>query len=220
MSTYGDDTEGYLPGFMDVSSTQEQALGVVKQRQLLRHVIGLFAAEGKILYGNDGQHGDRWAEKRYGSSPIRAIYNEYHIPFFVGYGYTTLHVGEQTYHIVTSHGFRGFGSSMYNPTHAHIRVLREKFPSADVIVQADFHNYAVQHRSIFVDEFRQGLRESPYVTFVQIGTAKNDPEPYQRRGCWDTGIFAWPFLHFSAQRHWVKNSLDIRDPLRFIEDGD
>lgn len=214
-ASLGDDIEGYIAQFRDVSAIYSQFIQVPDQLDVLREVLYPLAHSNKLLLGCGSQHGGKWLNQRTGDNPVKDIYlNELDVPFFDGVGYAEINVGEQTYHVAFSHELDG--NSQWNPLHAQSKSSRFRFPSADVVVQGDKHTPAMQLAPYFIDEYRLGLRETPDVWLLQAGTAKvlEDPYTIQR---WPTGKFGWPIAVFFPDRHEVKCTLDIEDAKLWLQ---
>lgn len=206
LGTFGDEVENFVSGsFAGARSVYEQALTPPLQRLLWSRWMDKYA--DRILWGTASQHGTQWNE-RTGHNPIKDKYLEHDIPFFDGMGYVKLRVGRQTYNIAMAHEFPG--SSMYNPTHAQKRALWQRYPNADIIAQADRHIYAASEEYVYSNEYLAGNRHSPYVWLVQIGTAKDGPDPYTIRG-WERGVSEWPWLVLWPDEFKVKVTRDFDD---------
>lgn len=207
----GDEIDGFWPWFHNVKSVVEQPISPRVQVLLFESYLERLAP--KVLCGMWSQHGSQWFEARTGDNPLKKMYMKYDIPYFDGKAYLTLHVGSQTYHFGMSHEFPG--SSLHNPTHPHIRALRTDFPSADVIMMADKHQYAQMERQIYQYEAEAGLRASPYVQLLQVGTAKIGPDPYSIRG-WSRGQGDWPIIVLYPDRHLVKVTRHWEDAVQWL----
>jgi hypothetical protein len=211
---FGDDVENFQSGtFAGAMSQYEQALQPPEQRRAWELILDM--VKSRTVWGMWSQHGLVWDEKR-GFTYIKQQYLSRGIPFFDGMGYIRYTVGEETYHIAVSHEFPG--SSMYNKTHAQKRALWQRFPNADVIVQADKHQYAIAQEDAYGLEFAIGNRASPYVTLIQIGTAKGGPDKYSIRG-WEPGGTDWPWLVFYPDRHVVKATRHFEDVVMWLRQG-
>lgn len=208
---FGDDIENFQSGtFAGAFSQYEQAA----QAPLQRRAWELFIKKvhSKVKWATWSQHGLIWDEKR-GFTYIKQIYLDYGIPFFDGMGYVRIKVGKFDYRVVVSHEFPG--SSMYNKTHAQKRALWQRFPNADVIAQADKHQYSVTEEDAYKLEYAAGNRKSPFVHLVQIGTAKGGPDKYTIRG-WELGATDWPIMVLWPDRHCVKITRHWDDALGWI----
>ena len=163
---------------------------------------------GKVLFGCSSQHGGEWFEAAVGMNPIKEEFHNTQTPYFDGKGILKLWIGQELYVGAVAHSFKG--SSIYNPNHPQRRATLFDYPSADLAVMGDKHKYAVQHMSDRVDEYRAGLRPSPLVWHIQVGTAKIGSDPYTIRG-WQHGYFEWPVMVFYPDRHLIKQCFEIDD---------
>jgi len=204
----GDEIEGFLPGFRDASAVADQVLPVKIQRKMLAAYLKRWSDAGKVLFGCSSQHGGEWFESAVGLNPIKEEFHAARTPYFDGKGIAKLWVGQELYIAVVAHSFKG--SSIYNPNHPQRRATLFDYPSADIAAMGDKHRYSVQHMSDRVDEYLAGLRSSPLVWHVQVGTAKTGPDPYTIRG-WQHGYFSWPTLILYPDRHVVKQCFEIDD---------
>lgn len=210
----GDDIEGFLPGFPDTSATMGQPLSPEHQLIMLGLFVQKLAKAGRLLLGMHSQHGGDWFEKRHGYNPVKRAYLRNRVPFFDGQAYIKLEVGEQTYNVAMSHQFPGH--SMYNRLHPQARAMREQFPNADVIVQGDKHTYAMSETTSYVWEVDAGNRVSPFVWFVQTGTAKTGPDKYTIKR-WGRGVFEWPVLVFHHDDHYIEATRSLRTARLILE---
>ena len=204
----GDEPEGFLPGFRDARAVTDQVLPIKAQIAILGAYLKLWSEKGKCLFGCHSQHGGGWFEKLVGLNPIKDEFRETKTPYFEGRGIVKLWLGEERFVIPVAHSFKG--TSIYNPNHAQRRATLFDYPSADLCVQGDRHRYAVQQMSDRVDEFLAGLRPSPKVWHVQVGTAKIGSDPYTIRG-WQHGFFEWPTFVFYPEEHRIKQCFELRD---------
>jgi len=204
----GDEIEGFLPGFRNAEAVTAQVLPIKIQRAVLAAYLKQWSGAGTILFGCHSQHGGDWYEKAVGLNPIKDDFLKNECPFFDGKGLVKMRVGEQKYVLAVAHSFKG--SSIYNPNHSQRRASLFDYPSADVVIQGDKHRYATQHMSDRVEEYHAGLRPSPLIWHVQVGTAKTGADKYTIRG-WQRGWFEWPILVFYPDRHVIKQAFEIKD---------
>lgn len=204
----GDEIEGFLAGFPDATAVTDQVLPLKVQMKIQSWYLKQWSDAGKCLFGCHSQHGGKWFEQKVGLNPIKGEYIRTKTPFFDGQGLVKLKVGDEQYIIIVGHSFKG--SSIYNLNHPQRRVTLFDYPSADVAVMGDKHSYSVQHSADRVNEFYEGLRPSPYVWHVQVGTAKIGPDPYTIRG-WQRGWFEWPVLVFYPDKHCIKQAYELGD---------
>lgn len=202
----GDDIEGFMAHFPDVASVDDQLLNVRNQLQLLEAVLAPLAESNRLLFGCGSQHGGAWERKRTGRNPVKELYLSLNVPFFDGVGYVRFRVGKSTYFIALAHELPG--DSMWNPTHAHTRAARFRFPMADVVVAGDKHSSAIQRFPMFLDEYLMGNRESPFVWLIQAGTAKTGPDVYTVSR-WPMGEFGWPIVIFHPDKHHIEVVFDL-----------
>lgn len=208
---FGDDIENFKSGtFAGAMSQYEQALQPPMQRRAWE--LFLDRVKHRVQWGMWSQHGAIWDE-RDGHTYVKDMYKQRKIPFFDGMGYIRLHVGTEEYQLAVSHEFPG--SSMYNKTHAQKRALWQRFPNADVIIQADRHQYAIHEEDVYGSEFAVGNRASPFVHLIQIGTAKGGPDKYTIRG-WEPGATEWPWMVFYPDRHVIKATRHWEDVLLWL----
>jgi len=208
---FGDDIENFKSGtFAGAMSQYEQALQPPLQRRAWE--LFLDTVKDRVRWATWSQHGSMWDE-RDGFTYIKKLYLDRHIPFFDGFGYIKLRVGAQEYQVAVSHEFPG--SSMYNKTHAQKRALWQRFPLADVIAQADKHQYAISEEDVYGLEVAAGSRKSPFVHLVQIGTAKAGPDKYTIRG-WEPGTAEWPWLVLYPDKHLVKMTRHFEDVMMWV----
>lgn len=203
----GDQVEG-MQGFFDVASAHEQALADPKlQRLLLAHVLDKLASAGRLLCGFAGQHGADWARRKSAEDPIKRLYLERNIRYFDGQVYLNLTVGDQRYKIFAAHQLPG--RSMYNKVHAQRRAALFKAPNADIVVQGDAHQYAVQQVALDTFEYLAGERPSVYQWYIQSSTAKVGNDPYTIK-TWSPAFWDWPTMIFRHDRHQVAQAADLR----------
>lgn len=203
---FGDEVDDFISGsFAGAASVYDQALAPDLQRKMFELFIDRI--KDRVLFGLWGQHGALW-DKKQGWHYIKELYTRRGITYFDGQGYIKLYIGNQVYNVAVSHKFPGH--SMYNPVHAQKRVLWQRFPNADLVVMGDKHTWAVHQESIYQNEYFAGNRPSPYVTLLQIGTAKIGPDPYTIMG-WERGQSEWPFVWFSGTDHEIKVTTDLED---------
>ena len=196
---FGDDVENFQSGtFAGAMSQYEQALQPPLQRRAWE--LFLRKVQHRVKWATWSQHGTLWDERE-GFSYIKKLYLDAGIPFFDGMGYIRIRCGQQQYKVVVSHELPG--SSMYNKNHAQKRALWQRFPNADVIAQADKHQYAITEEDAYKMEYAAGNRQSEYVWLVQIGTAKGGPDKYSIRG-WETGATDWPLMVLYPDQHLIK----------------
>jgi len=203
----GDDIEGYIPTFRARKTVMEQTLSIPQQLMMSGIVLSKLALAGRLLLGMASQHGGDWFEKSYGYNPVKELYRGVKRPWFDGQAYIKLRVGQQVYNIAAAHEFPGY--SMYNQLHPHARAHKFNFPNADVIVQGDKHVYAMEEATSYVWEADAGNRASPFVYFVQTGTAKTGADPYTVKR-WSHGIFEWPILIFDDKIHQIEGTRHLR----------
>jgi hypothetical protein len=120
----------------------------------------------------------------------------------------TLQVGEQTYYIGLGHDLPG--TSQWNELHSHARALRFRWPGMDLIIKGDKHQYATAEVPAYPDEYEAGRRSSPFVHFVQVGTAKTGPDKYTIQR-WSQGQFEWPYIVFYPDEHKIKVTRHLED---------
>lgn len=209
--TFGDEWENFhARGFAGARSAEEQALTRPMQRALWDLWLDKYGK--KIEWALASQHGSIWDEKN-GYTPLKDMYMRRDIPYFDGQGYVKLHVGEQTYQLAVAHEFPG--SSMYNVVHAQKRASWQRFPNADVIAQADKHQFGVLDTDVYGNEVNVGNRPSTQILLMQIGTAKGGPDPYTIRS-WERGFMEWPIVVFWPDEHKMKWTRDINDALFWL----
>jgi hypothetical protein len=210
---FGDDIENFKSGtFAGAMSQYEQALQPPLQRRAWE--LFLDTVKNRVKWAMWSQHGTIW-DARDGFTYIKDLYLKRNIPFFDGFGYIKLQVGKQEYQVAVSHEFPG--SSMYNKTHAQKRALWTRFPLADVIAQADKHQYAISEEDVYGLEVAAGSRKSPYVHLVQIGTAKAGPDKYTIQS-WEPGTAEWPWMVLYPDRHLVKMTRHFEDVMMWVGD--
>ena len=145
--------------------------------------------------------------------PIKDMYLRFKIPFFDGQGYIKLYLGDQIYQLAVAHEFPG--NSMWNVLHPQKRALWQRFPNADLIAQADKHQYAVMDTDVYGNEVNAGNRPSTQLLLIQIGTAKGGPDPYTIRS-WERGIMEWPIVVFYPDKHLMKVTRSVDDALMWL----
>jgi len=211
---FGDDIENFYSGtFAGAMSQYEQPLQPPLQRRAWE--LWLDVVKDRVKWATWSQHGSIWDEKA-GFGYIKKMYLDRKIPFFDGFGYVKVMCGREVYQVAVSHEFPG--SSMYNKTHAQKRALWQRFPLADVIAQADKHQYAISEEDVYGLEVAAGNRPSPYVHLVQIGTAKAGPDKYTIRG-WEPGTAEWPWMVLYPDRHLVKMTRHFDDVMLWVGNG-
>ena len=215
IATLGDEIEGFIPGFRDVTAVGDQPLGVPLQERMVKSLVAELVEADKLVCGAGSQHGAQWQERNLGKSPMNEIYRTVGLPWFTGQAYVKLHVGAQTYNLAIAHEFPGH--SQYNLLHPHARAHRFNFPMADVVVQGDKHTYAMEETTTYVWEYDAGNRPSPFVWFVQTGTAKTGPDPYTVRN-WSRGVFEWPTLIFHADSHQIEGTRHLSTVKHWLRD--
>lgn len=99
------------------------------------------------------------------------------------------------------------------------QALRWDLPSADVIVQGDKHVYGAAEVTAFKFEYDAGLRPSPFVWLVQVGTAKAGPDKYSIRR-WSQGVFEWPIAVFWPDEHKIKVTRHLEDVEAWLGEKD
>jgi len=198
----GDDIEGYLAQFRDVSAVYEQLLSPYRQKNVLEQVLSKLGE--KVIFGMSSQHGGVWWKKITGEDPIKKLYVEqFGVPYYDGQVYLNFVVCDQTYRIAAAHEFKGH--SQWNPSHPQNRALHFDYPNADVVVMGDKHFPSIQQYPAFLREYQAGNRPSPMVTLLQAGTAKTGPDPYTIRN-WPTGYLGWPILIFHPDQHRIEHT--------------
>lgn len=212
VGTFGDEIENFKSGsFAGERSVFDQVLTPPLQRVLWRRYFDQIAH--KTLWGCSSQHGTQWDE-RIGHNPVKQSFLDHKVAFFDGQGYIKLIVGSQEYQIAIAHEFPG--NSMTNPLHPQKRALHQRYPLADIVAQADRHQYAVMEHQAFGNEVIAGNRVSPFVYLLQIGTAKDGPDPYTVRG-WERGQSEWPFVLLDADAHEIRVTHRWEDVQLFLE---
>lgn len=214
IATLGDEIEGFIPGFRDVTAVGDQPLGVPLQEKMVKSVVADLVEAHKLICGAGSQHGSQWQERNLGKSPMNEIYRQVGLPWFTGQAYVKLHVGCQVYNLAIAHEFPGH--SMYNLLHPHARAHRFNFPMADAVIQGDKHTYALEETTSYVWEYDAGNRPSPFVWFVQTGTAKTGNDPYTVRG-WSRGIFEWPMLIFHGDSHHIEGTRNLSTARHWLQ---
>lgn len=103
------------------------------------------------------------------------------IPMMDNIGLLNLKVGKIPYRIVLAHKLRG--SSMYNQTHASMRLLREHAPTADVVVSAHTHTPAgaYEYRYALDEMFGGDFTAGGMKFYVKPGSPKLD-DPFSWKG--------------------------------------
>lgn len=207
---FGDEIDNFAGnGFAGLGSSEEQPLSRPLQRRIWDLFMKRMDKDKKILWGLGSQHGTYWDE-RGGSVPIKEMYTSRNIPFFDGQAYIKIHVGQQTYQFAVAHEFPG--SSMWNIVHPQKRASWQRYPNADVIAQADRHQYAALDTDVYGNEVLAGNRASTQLLLVQIGTAKVGPDKYMIRG-WERGFFEWPWIVLYDNEHKMRLSRDTDEIL-------
>ena len=209
----GDEIEAFLPGFRDASAVAGQVLPVKVQIRMLATYLKRWSEVGKCLFGCYSEHGGKWFEQEVGLNPIKREFQDTKTPFFDGKGIVKVNIGDEQYILVAAHTLKG--SSIYNPNHPQRRASLFDYPSADIVVQGGKHRYATQNMSDRVDEYHAGLRKSPKVWHLQVGTAKIGPDPYTIRG-WQKGYFEWPVTVLYPDRHVIKQVFELKDLEYFL----
>jgi hypothetical protein len=204
----GDDIEGFLPGFYSGEAVANQLVPIQLQLDLLDDLLDRLSDNHKLLFGTWSEHRGKWLEKVLGYNLLKSLYMKRKVPFFDGIGHLEFLVGEQSYHVIIGHGMPG--NSIYNHLHAQARNSRFEFPNADVIINAGKHRYAAGEFSLWVQEAEVGMRKSPFVTLLEVGTAKDGPDKYTIRG-WSQGTFEWPMLVLYPDKHLVKHTRHLGD---------
>jgi len=208
LASLGDEIEGFLAGFRDASAVTNQVLPLKVQQKILSLYLKRWSDAGKCLFGCSSQHGGQWYEREVGLNPIKNEFQNVETPYFDGRGIVKMWVGEERYVLTVAHNFKG--SSIYNKNHPQRRATLFDYPSADVAAMGDKHCYSVQHMADRVDEYLEGLRATPYVWHVQVGTGKTGSDPYTIRG-WQHGFLEWPVLVFYPDRHLIKQCYELSD---------
>jgi hypothetical protein len=210
MGWLGDEVEGYFSSFRDARPVGDQAFPVNLQFAIFDLFLELLHEH--VLCGFSSQHGSLWQSKATGVTTIKSAYMRRKVPYFDGQGYLRFEVGDQTYHVAGAHGFPGF--SMHNPNHPQWRAFWQKFPLADAVIQADKHQFAFQKRHVHGFEVEMGNRPSKILWLVQVGTAKEGPEPYTI-STWERGFAEWPFMVLYPDTHRVEvtDRLDLVDAM-------
>jgi len=190
--TLGDLNDNFRK-FKSLEAIFSQALNPAQQMELLASIVKEFAARRKWLAACWGNHDVSWDEKNFGQSPVKTLLGK-HFVYFNGKGLLKLKVNDQEYNIGMSHVFRGH--SMYNPTHALIRAIKQDFGAAnvDVVAQGDKHNYSYQWFNPFGELF--GGRPCH---FIQVGTFKTE-DGYSKR-FWGKGEIGLPTILFDSRSH-------------------
>ncbi len=209
----GDEIEGFYPTFFSKEAVTNQLFPRIMQLKALEGILDALAARNKLLYGTTSQHGAQWEEKLTGENSVKPMYLDRGVPFFDGMGQIDLQVGDFTYHIGFSHKLPGY--SMYNPLHPHIRALRERWPNADIIIQGDRHIYGYSKQLTYVEEYDAGRRNSPWVHFIQAGTAKAGLDKYTIRG-WSHGVFEWPFILLHPDEYGIRVTNEWQQVLEWL----
>ena len=214
MIQVGDEIEGFPPWFRNAKSSMEQLLPLSIQEELFVTYFNQVAK--KTLAGLGSQHGGAWMEARTGVNRLKELYLAENIPYFDGKGLFTLHVGEQTYHVIIAHGLKGH--SQYNLTHPHIKALMTEYPNANAIIMGDRHQNGYTYRNMFTAEAEVGIQASSEKHFIQVGTAKQGADPYTMRG-WSKGQPGWWWLVFLPDRHEIRATLRFADVKFWLAGG-
>jgi hypothetical protein len=198
---HGDEWENFPAGWAETVF-----LNIVPphlQRMLVVKIVEKLHSLGKLLYSMWSNH-PAFTEKQTGEDRSAFIYQD-KVPYFRAKGILKLHVGSQTYILDLAHRFPG--SSMYNPVHAQGRELSQ-VPQADFVVMGDRHIYAYQEFTHRTEAHLAGLQENMVAHLVQVGTAKDGPDPYTLRNFANRGVFIWPAFVLSAKAHSIHRVYD------------
>lgn len=141
---YKDGSHHTVAATSDARKLAETALALIKH---------------KILAMSSGCH-ERHGEEQADYNHVADLAQRWDIPYLGFQGSLELQVGKQYYNIAVSH--KGKGHSMYNDHHSGIRIIRESYPDAEIIITG--HN----HRAGHLDQAEQGQRK----LVLSIGTYK------------------------------------------------
>lgn len=150
----------------------EQIEQVPEQFEYIRSIYEKLGEKNKLLVAFSGDHED-WIKKS-GANPYAEFSNRFNAYYMHGVGYITLKVGEMDYKMVAAHRLPGF--SMYNNSHAEMRLSRE-VQGGDIYVGA--HN----HVKGFVEQEVQSFGgESKLVKFLSLGPYKASDGYSRKKG--------------------------------------
>jgi hypothetical protein len=96
----------------------------------------LKTVKDKIVCACWDNHSVEREERGSGTSVYKWIMSR-HVTYFNGIAHVDVRIGRQMYRFAVSHRFRG--SSMFNPTHAHGRYIRQEGHDREIVVAGDTH---------------------------------------------------------------------------------
>lgn len=198
--THGDEWENFPPGWG--MTVYINLMPPHLQRQLVAKIVDKLHEAGSLLYSCWSNH-PAFTERLTGEDPSAAIYMD-KIPYFRGKGILKLSVDEQMYIMSLAHKLPG--ASIHNPTHSQGRQLGQ-VPQADFVIEGHRHSYAYQEQAHRLESYDAGLQQNRVAHLVQVGTAKDGPDPYTMRS-WSRGEFTWPCFVLSATQHEIHRVYD------------
>ena len=198
-----------VDGFFFNPAQFEQIEQAPEQFAYVRSMIARLAAAKRLLVGWGGDH-DNWAKKM-GVSAYAYFAQETGAHYMYGVGYVTMNVGEQTYKLSGAHRHGGF--SMYNNTHAAMRMYRDNAEGADVCVTAHTHKKGYHRQAV-----RGFGGEAHKVDFISLGPYKATDDYSRKRGfgTQQTSEMFGAAIMLMADRHQVVYYDDILDANRRI----
>ena len=143
--------------YMDLSF--ETLAGPKDARRMAKMVLGL--VKDKIIAMSSGCH-ERHSDEEADYNHIQDLCGRWDIPYLGHKGLVDLQVGQINYQVAVSH--KGKGNSMYNDLHSAVRMVREQYSEADIVVTAHIHQAG------FLSQVEQGRRR----LMVSIGSYKQD----------------------------------------------
>lgn len=163
----------WVDGFFFNPAQFEQIEQAPEQFEYQKSLLKFFSSRNRLLVAWGGDH-DKWASKS-GANPYASFSDETGAYYMHGVGYVTLYVGGQEYKLSAAHRHNGF--SIYNKTHAAMRLYRDGAEGADICVTAHTHQKGYIRQA--VKEYGGKARN---VDFISVGPYKSSDEYARKKG--------------------------------------
>lgn len=187
--------------YMDLSF--ETLAGPKDARRMAKMILGL--VKDKILAMSSGCH-ERHSDEEADYNHIQDLCGRWDIPYLGHKGLITLWIGEQKYSVAVSH--KGKGHSMYNDLHSAVRMVREQYSDADIVITAHTHQMG------YLSQVEQGERR----LMVSIGSYKQDDRYSRSRNFLNSqDNLNTPVIELDAKRKKFEVFHDISAIRRLVE---
>lgn len=161
-----------VDGFFFNPAQFEQIEQAPEQFEYINALFKALGEKRKLLAAWSGDHED-WVKKS-GANPYAEFSQKFDAYYMHGVGFVNLKVGEIDYKMVAAHRLPGF--SMYNNSHAEMRLSRE-------VQGGDIYVGAHSHVKGFVEQEVQYFGgESKLVKFLSLGPYKASDEYSRKKG--------------------------------------